>query len=104
MLRIKLFFTNLFRFGWFILQDTVANGKEDSVYWKIFRNQTAAAEFSLNVSDVGVNVTDYFYHRYAHKFFCTSSFCENGVYVPNRCKPVGKDSPSCALLLAGDYG
>ncbi|XP_017773040.1 PREDICTED: uncharacterized protein LOC108560102 isoform X2 [Nicrophorus vespilloides] len=93
------------RFGWFVPKDlTQPIQKFDSKWsgeqfsWTYFMNTKFASAFEIDdaykrmLDATAINGT-------TNSYFCNDSRCENGWYVPKKCK----GSARCAVLLAPDF-
>ncbi|XP_063228981.1 atrial natriuretic peptide receptor 2-like [Bacillus rossius redtenbacheri] len=87
------------RFGWFVPKDLsqIIPGMD---HWHIFTDPSSASVFNVSESDWS-RIVSYTRDEKNKKYFCEESFCENGMYVPDRCKSFRHSAVSCAVLFAG---
>ncbi|XP_073988410.1 uncharacterized protein isoform X2 [Rhodnius prolixus] len=88
------------RYGWFIpkklLPHHTQNRKEHIDHWKIFHDLETAMLFSLSEDDWKYVVQNTLVENaVVKKYHCEKSFCENGLYTPDRCK----EGKKCAVLI-----
>lgn len=90
------------RFGWFIPKQPT-DEDVDSLHWKVFQKAEFAAKYDVSPGTIS---------RYKHlsinpktgKYYCQHPKCEDGVYIPDRCKASQKNMyQTCSWLLTGFY-
>lgn len=83
-------------FAWFVPKKLYRI--EDS--WVSFANQESAARFDVSESDL-LRIKNLTINPMTNRYYCETSFCQHGMYVPRRCQTPDKQAQPCALLLAG---
>ncbi|XP_077272002.1 uncharacterized protein LOC143902726 [Temnothorax americanus] len=83
-------------FGWFV--PTELARPDDS--WLVFTRLETASRFAID----GVNlqmVKNCMKNENMTEYYCHEAFCQDGMYIPERCRDRGQQRPpNCALLLA----
>ncbi|XP_071557353.1 uncharacterized protein [Temnothorax nylanderi] len=83
-------------FGWFV--PTELARPDDS--WLVFTRLETASRFAID----GVNlqmVKNRMQNENLTEYYCHEAFCQDGMYIPERCRDRGQQRPpNCALLLA----
>ncbi|XP_015177762.1 PREDICTED: receptor-type guanylate cyclase gcy-4-like isoform X2 [Polistes dominula] len=83
-------------FSWFIPEKLYTI--DDS--WVSFTNRENAARF--DVSELTLHrIQNLTMNPSTKRYYCETSFCQNGMYIPRQCQAIGKQAQPCALLLAG---
>ncbi|KAI4493157.1 hypothetical protein M0802_009574 [Mischocyttarus mexicanus] len=84
-------------FGWFVPEKLY--NIDDT--WVAFTNRESASRFDVSESTL-LLVKNHTMNPSTKRYYCETSFCQNGMYVPKQCQDVnGKGDQPCALLLAG---
>ncbi|KAK9510835.1 hypothetical protein O3M35_005535 [Rhynocoris fuscipes] len=93
------------RYGWFIPKKLLPNHVESVNdyaksfdHWKIFKYLETAQLFSLSEDDWQYVLKNTRVNTLNKNYYCEKSFCENGIYTPERCK----GRKECAVLIAED--
>ncbi|KAF7994006.1 hypothetical protein HCN44_011275 [Aphidius gifuensis] len=81
------------RFGWFIPK--ILSDSNDNSY--VFNNHEKASKFDINNTTFD-RIKNLTINKITNDFFCQSSKCNNGIYIPKQC-----ELKTCGLLLASNY-
>lgn len=83
-------------YGWFIPQALYTI--EDS--WVSFTNPESTSRFDVSESTL-LRIKNYTIDPTTNGYYCQTSFCQHGMYVPRQCQgSPGQKARPCALLLA----
>ncbi|XP_014611297.1 PREDICTED: receptor-type guanylate cyclase gcy-4-like isoform X1 [Polistes canadensis] len=83
-------------FSWFIPEKLYR--MDDN--WVSFTNRESAARFDVSES-ILLRIKNFTMNPNTKRYYCETSFCQNGMYIPRQCQAIGKQVQPCALLLAG---
>ncbi|XP_043673459.1 uncharacterized protein LOC122631609 isoform X2 [Vespula pensylvanica] len=83
-------------FAWFVPEKLYSI--EDS--WVTFVNRESAARFDVSESNL-LRIKNFTINPITNGYYCETSFCQHGMYVPRQCQTSDKQAQPCALLLAG---
>lgn len=83
------------RFGWFI-PTSLSNVTKNMDHWQIFTSSETAKYFAFTNVEMESMIQPNMKSSTTSKYYCEESFCEAGMYVPDRCH-----TNTCAVLLAG---